>query len=137
MAATPPSTEQLQLLPGPYEYLDLENGHSIALSITRAELGLAEIHPKQPSAHHIRAYMRANSLTEPPAPGTPITVPIPVLRVYGVRIDAPSPNSYWDISSKRLMADLAPRVVGAKSLPLLVTITAHGYKPHKVYSVEG
>lgn len=137
MAATPPSPEQPALLPGPYEYLDLEDGHSIALSISRAELGLAEIHPKQPTSKHVRDHMRANGLSAPPAPGTPITVPISVLRVYGMRIDAPSPNSYWDISSKRLQADLAPRVVGAKHLPLLVTITAHGYKPHKVYSVAG
>src|SRR5574337_593522 len=134
MSAAP---QGLTLLPEPYEYLDLEDGHSISLVINRAELGLAIIHPKQVSSKHVRDYMTANGLTEPPAPGTPISVPIAVLRVYGQRLDAVSPNSYWDISSKTLQADLGPRVLGNITQPVVVHITAHGYKPHKRYSVQG
>lgn len=134
MATT--ETPALALLPSPYEYLDLEDGHSITLSITRGQLGLGEIHPKAPSARHVRQYMTANGLTEPPTTGTPITVPIPVLRVFGQRVDAPSPLSYWDISALTLTADLAPRVNAIKTSPLVVTITAHGYKPHKRFTVE-
>jgi hypothetical protein len=126
----------LALLPSPYEFLDLEDGKSITLSITRGQLGLAEIHPKTPSARHVRQYMTANGLTDPPAAGTPITVPIPVLRVFGQRIDAASPQVYWDISSLTLTADLAPRVNAIRTSPLVVTITAHGYKPHKRFTVE-
>lgn len=133
MSATPQETP---ILPDPYEYLDLENGHSISLVINRAELGLAIIHPRQVTSKHIRDYMNANHLTEPPAAGTPISVPIPVLRVWGQRLDEPSPMTYWDISSKTLQADLGPRVLGAHSQPVVVTITAHGYKPHKRYSVS-
>ena len=125
----------LALLPSPYEYLDLEDGHSIVLSIQRGELGMGEIHPKAPSARHLRQHMTANGLTAPPAAGTPITVPIPVLRVYGMRLDDASPLKYWDISSLTLQADLAPRVAAIKMQPLVVTITAHGYKPHKRYTV--
>lgn len=132
------ATEQpkLQLLPSPFEFLDLEDGHSIVLRIDRGELGLAEIHPKNPSARHLRQHMTANGLTAPPVAGTPITVPIPVLRVFGMRMDDASPLRYWDISSLTLQADLAPRVAAIKMQPLVVTITAHGYKPHKRYTVE-
>jgi hypothetical protein len=123
-------------LPEPMEFLELEHGHSIVLSITRYEVGTTQIHPKQISPKHIRDHMQQNALTETPTPGTPITVRIPVLRVWGSRLDAASPNLYWDISSKRLTAQLEPRLYAAAGAPVTVTITANGIRPSKLFSVE-
>lgn len=128
--------EQLPELPEPYEYLDLEDGHSISLNINKAELGLATIHPRNPSPRHVRQYMEQRGLSDPPAPGTPISVRVPVLRVHGFRLDEPSPTTYWDISARTLQADLGPRVLAPHQNAIVVVITAHGYKPHKRYSVE-
>lgn len=122
-------------LPEPYEFLDLENGHTIKLTITRYESGSATIHPTKTTPRHIRQYMTQQGLTEPPSAGTPISVQIPVLRVWGERIDEASRAPYWDISSKRLMSDLLPRLVALGGRSLTVTITAIGYKPTKLYSV--
>jgi len=130
MAFDPPS------LPEPIEYLDLEHQQSIVLRIDRYDLGTTTIHPKVPTARHLRTFMEQNGLTVPPPPGTPITVRIPTLRVYGTRLDAVSPLTYWDISSKRLIADLTPRLYAASGNPLTVTLTASGVKPTKRYSVE-
>ena len=130
MAFEPPS------LPEPIEYLDLEHQQSIVLEITKYDLGTTTIHPKVVTQRHVRTYMDQNGLTAPPVAGTPITVRIPTLRVYGKRLDAVSPLTYWDISSKRLIADLNPRLYAASGNPLTVTLTANGVKPTKTYSVE-
>jgi hypothetical protein len=124
------------LLPEPMELLDLEHGNSIQLRIDRYDMGTTDIHPTNVTRRHVRLYMNQQSLTAPPAPGTPITVRIPVLRVYGQRLDEPSPQTYWDISSKRLIADLRPRLYAMGGNPLVVKLTAEGYKPTKRYSVE-
>jgi hypothetical protein len=123
-------------LPEPYEFLDLEHNDSIQLAITSSQLGTAPIHPTAITPRQVRLYMTQNGLTAPPEPGTPITVQIPVLRVFGRRLDQPSPLAYWDISSKRLQANLWPRLKAYEGGTLTVTITANGYKPTKVYSVE-
>lgn len=120
----------------PMEFLDLEHGNSMTLNLTSYELGTALIHPTAITPRHTRLHMMQNELSDPPTPGTPITVRIPVLRVFGQRIDRPSPLHYWDISSKRLQADLLPRLQTHAGGVLGVTITANGYKPTKVYSVE-
>jgi|SRR5579872_1699056 len=123
-------------LPGPIEFLDLQNGHSMKLAITRFEVGQAEIHPDAPTPRHVRIHMNQRNLTEAPPPGTPITVKIPVLRVWGTRLDRQSPNTYWDISAKRLIAQLQPLLNARGSEPTTVTITAHGERPTKVFSIE-
>lgn len=120
----------------PYEFLDLEHDHSITLNLTSYELGTGIIHPTAITPRQTRLYMMQNGLSAPPAAGTPITIRIPVLRVFGQRIDKPSPLHYWDISSKRLQADLLPRLQTHSGGVLSVTITASGYKPTKVFSVE-
>ena len=120
----------------PYEFLDLEHQGSITLNITSYELGTGLIHPTAITPRQVRLHMMQNQLAEPPAAGTPITVRIPVLRVFGQRLDKPSPLHYWDISSKRLQADLLPRLQTHAGGVLSVTITASGYKPTKVFSVE-
>lgn len=120
----------------PFEFLDLEHGESISLAINHSEMGQAAIHPKQITPRHIRIHMDQNELNAPPVAGTPITVKVPVLRVHGIRLDAPSPLTYWDISSKRLQANLWPRLKSHEGTTLTVTITGNGVKPTKVYSVE-
>ena len=123
-------------LPEPYEFLDLEHGGSVTLNIQSYQLGTGLIHPTAVTPRHTRLYMMQNGLVEPPTPGTPMTIRVPVLRVFGQRIDKPSPLSYWDISSKRLQADLLPRLQMRAGGVLSVTITADGYKPTKQFSVE-
>jgi hypothetical protein len=123
-------------LPEPYEFLDLEHAGSITLNITSYELGTGLIHPTAITPRQVRLHMMQNGLSAPPVEGTPITIRIPIIRVHGQRIDKPSPLSYWDISSKRLQADLLPRLQTRAGGVLSVTITATGYKPTKVFSVE-
>jgi hypothetical protein len=123
-------------LPEPMEFLDLEHAGSITLNIVSYELGTGIIHPTAITPRQVRLYMMQNGLAAPPAAGTPITIRIPVLRVHGQRIDKPSPLHYWDVSSKRLQADLLPRLQTRAGGVLSVTITATGYKPTKVFSVE-
>lgn len=120
----------------PIELLDLEHGEAISLAIDRFEVGTTLIHPTAITPRHIRLHMTQFDLTAPPPAGTPISVQIPVLRVYGTRLDKPSPLHYWDISSKRLQADLTPRLYAHMGGVLVVTLTANGYKPTKTYSVE-
>lgn len=128
--------DDFPMLPEPMELLDLEHGNSIQLRIDRYDRGWTVIHPVRVTPRHIRLYMEQHGLTEPPAAGTPISVKIPVLRVYGERLDQTSPLSYWDITSKRLIADLGARLYATGGAPLIVTLTAVGVKPTKRYSVE-
>lgn len=123
-------------LPGPMELLDLEHQNAITLSITSYQQGETTIHPKAPGPRQLRIYMQQNGLTEPPTPGTPISIRVPVLRVFGVRVDKPSPARYWDITSLTLQADLLPRLIAYQGGTLNVTLTANGHKPTKRYSVE-
>jgi hypothetical protein len=123
-------------LPEPYEFLDLEHAGSITLNITSYEMGTGLVHPTAITPRQIRLYMMQNGLSAPPVAGTPITIRIPIIRVFGQRVDKPSPLHYWDISSKRLQADLLPRLQTRAGGVLSVTITANGYKPTKVFSVE-
>lgn len=120
----------------PIELLDLEHGTAISLSIDRFEQGWTLIHPTAITPRHVRLHMQQNGLTAPPVPGTPISVRIPVLRVFGTRLDKPSSLRYWDITSKTLQADLLPRLYAYMGGVLTVTLTANGYKPTKRYSVE-
>ena len=146
------------LLSEPYEYLELSNGDSIVLAITGFDIGQATIHPKSPTARHIRAYMDERGQAEPPSPGTPVTVTIPVLRLYATRLDKSSPIAYYDVSAKTLQADLLPRLVAAGNYPagsftmnqamgasivhadlaapFAVKLTAAGVRPHKRYSID-
>lgn len=131
-ASLPGSNE----LPGPYELLDLEHGSSIMLTIHSWQQGWIEIHPKQPSPRQIRLMMLQKGLTAAPAPGHPISVQVPALRLFATRLDKSSPAPYFDVTSLRLQANLIPRLQVAGGNPLTVTITADGYKPTKQFSVE-
>jgi len=129
-------SEGVRELPEPIELLDLEHGNAISLAIDRFEMGQTLIHPTQPTPRHVRIHMQQFGLTAPPVAGTPISVMVPALRVFGTRLDKPSPLHYWDITSKTLQADLLPRLIANQGGVLTVTLTANGYKPTKRYSVE-
>jgi hypothetical protein len=123
-------------LAAPMELLDLEHANSITLGIDRFEQGLTTIHPKSPTPRDVRIFMQQQNLTEPPRPGQPIFKQIPVLRVFGVRLDKPSPSTYWDITSTTLQASLSPILTANAGRRVVVTLTAQGVKPTKRYSVE-
>jgi hypothetical protein len=124
------------LLPEPMEFLDLAHGNTATIRVERFLDGSAVIHPRAPTANHVRTFMSQNGLTEPPQSGTPISVEVPVLRLYGARLDKPSPVKYLDVSSKTLRADLLARFNTGLALPVQITLSANGHAPHKRYSVE-
>jgi len=118
------------------ELLDLVHLDAITLAVTSAELGKTTIHPKSPSPRQVRIMMEQQGLTAPPPPGHPISNVIPVLRLYGKRLDKPSQSPYWDVSSLTLIAQLRPLLEQYRGSTLNLTITANGVKPTKRYSVE-
>jgi hypothetical protein len=152
------SQPMLPLLAEPFEYVDLPHGNSITLQVTAFEDGSGLIHPSNPTLKHVRQHMDQNGLTSPPAAGTPIGVQVPVLRLFGARLDKASPSPYWDISSRTLQAQLLPLLdVSAGSTPttalearrtvasygkvpllsaITIKLTANGARPQKRYSVE-
>jgi hypothetical protein len=148
----------LPALSEPFEYIELPNGNSITLQVTAFEDGSGLIHPAVPTPKHVRQHMTQNVLTEPPTTGTPIGVQVPVIRLFGVRLDKASPSPHWDVSSLTLQAQLLPlldvqagstpttalearrTVTSYGKVPLLTPITlkltASGARPQKRYSVE-
>lgn len=146
------------LLPEPYELIDLHDGQSIVLQVTGYEDGSMIIHPNNPTPRHIAQHMSHHGLAAPPPAGTPISLQIPVLRLFGRRLDQPSSAPYWDVSAKTLQADLATRLDSAAGqipgstiilrsegrprgktellTPRSFRLTANGTRPHKRYSVE-
>lgn len=129
------STTQPEL-PAPMELLDLEHANSVTLRINHFEQGYTTIHPKSPTPRDVRIFMQQQGLTAPPVAGQPIFKQIPVLRVYGTRLDTPSPGTYWDISSLTLQAALLPILTTNASRQVVLKLTALGVKPTKRYSVE-
>ena len=91
-------------LPGPIEFLELAPGESRELAIARAEEGTTTI-----------------TNTREPAPKS-----IPVLRVHLVPGSRAAGLPYYDISSKRLQAQLAPVVLNPAALPRTVKVTKVG-----------
>lgn len=126
----------MPLLDEPMEFIDLMHGASITLRVESYADGAAVIHPRIVTDRHRRQHMDQRQLTEPPPAGTPISVEVPVLRLFGARLDEPSPAPYFDTSSKTLRADLLTRMNGGAALPMIFRLTANGQKPHKRYSVE-
>lgn len=148
----------LALLSEPFEYIDLANSMSMTLQIVAFQDGSGTIHPTNPTAKHVRQHMDQNQLAAPPVAGTPISITVPVLRLFGARLDKASPSPYWDISSLTLQAQLLPLLdVSAGSTPttalearntgtsygkvplvspITLKLTANGARPQKRYSVE-
>ena len=126
----------MALLDEPMEFIDLLHGQSMTLEISRFLEGSAIIHPTAITPRHVRIHMDQHNMREPPVAGTPIHNEVPVLRLFGKRLDEASRSPYWDTSSKTLQADLIARLRGPGLFPMRIKITANGVKPLKRYSVE-
>src|SRR5258708_9062703 len=152
------NTSLSALLDEPFEYIDLAHSMSMTIQVTAFEDGSGLIHPSIPTPKHVSLHMAQNGLTEPPPPNMPISVTVPVLRLFGIRLDKASPSPYWDISSRTLQAQLLPlldvqagstpttAIEARKSglaygkvplvTPITLKITAAGARPQKRYSLE-
>jgi|SRR5579875_989168 len=126
----------MALLAEPNEFLDLAHGDAIRIRVSKYEEGEAQISPRSPSPRQIHQYMEEQGLTSPPAPGAPIKIKVPVLRIWITRLDKPSHVPYYDISSKILQAALLPLLRSGAYKRQTYTITAEGTKPLKRYSLE-
>jgi hypothetical protein len=148
----------LPALSAPFEFIDLPHGNSITLQVVAFEDGSGLIHPPNPSPKQVRIYMDQNGMTEPPTSGMPIGINVPVLRLFGARLDKASPSPYWDVSALTLQAQLLPLLdISSGSTPttalearkavqpygkvpllapITIKLTANGAKPQKRYSVE-
>lgn len=124
------------ILAEPMEYVDLLPGASMQLRVEMFVDGESIIHPTLVTQRHVRQHMTQNGLAVAPPPGTPISVQVPTLRLFGRRLDKPSSSPYYDVSSKTLRADLLARFPNGAGLPATITLTANGAKPQKRYSVE-
>jgi hypothetical protein len=100
----------------PFELLELPDKASVAFHVVRYELGEMEIHPRYP--------------------GAPEAKKVQVLRVHVPPEDKPRFPHYWDVTSKRLIAQLTPVLDDIVAKKMLVRVTAAGVRPAKWYSVE-
>jgi len=73
---------------------------------------------------------------EPRYPGAPETKRVQVLRVHVPLADKPRFPQYWDITSKRVIAQLRPVLDMIVRNKMLVRITATGVRPAKWFQVE-
>ena len=124
------------LLAEPYEFVDLPPDESMTIRIDLFQDGSATIHPNAITPRHVAIHMQQRGLDAPPPPGSPIGIEVPVIRLFGERVDKPSVQRYFDVSSKTLRADLLARLTAGLALPATVRFTANGHKPRKRYSVE-
>lgn len=124
------------ILGEPYEFVDVPPGGSFSMRVTAYQDGSAVIHPRNPSPRHIRQFMEQSGISAPPVSGTPIAVEVQVLRLFGDRLDEPSPMHYFDFSSKTLRADLLARLAAGLVLPFNLSLSANGHAPKKRYSVS-
>ncbi len=124
------------LLPEPMEFLDLAHDDSVKVQITGYVQGEASIAPKNPTSRHVAIHMAQNQLAVAPPPGHPITVNVPVTRIFITRLDKPSAVPYYDISSKTLQAALKPLLENGSFRNRTFVITANGHAPAKRYSLE-
>ncbi|MEM3995224.1 MAG: hypothetical protein QXW40_07520 [Thermofilum sp.] len=102
-------------IPGPYNLLDLPEGHSVTFVATRYQVGRA-----------IREVRTREGVER---------IAGPIMRVY-VRLDTPVFGApYLDILAGRTIAMLEAlfRELG---LPLRITLTASGVEPQKWYEVS-
>lgn len=101
-------------LPGPFEILELEDGHSIELNLDKYETGEMLIHPKyKPEGKWIkglRAWVKE---------GTKEFFPY-----------------YWDITSQTLVAQLEPMLAAPAGMARTYIVTKHGSGPKARFSVE-
>jgi len=106
----------LQVLPEPYEILELRDGESVRLRTSAYVLGRMSIKPRYP--------------------GAPETKVIQALRLQlpaGVKTVGPP---FWDVTSQTLIAQLRPHLEDLVRSGREFTITAHGEAPRKRFTLE-
>lgn len=104
-----------EMLPGPYEILELPNAQTVELLITGRELGDIIIHPRGQAGvtEKIIRVMRVHL-----APGSKTVGP-----------------PYWDLTAGTLIAQLLPLIPPAPEKPVRVRILATGVAPAKRFTV--
>lgn len=102
------------MLDGPQEFLELADGETKTLRITRFEVGETII--KTPQAPQGKA--------------------IDVVRVHVLAAEKEHAPYYWDISSKRLMALILPKLQAGGYQEKTFVIKASGVKPAKWFDLE-
>jgi len=106
--------EKLVRLAEPYELLDLPDGGTAVMHIISYNLGKATIRPDDGSGPK----------------------EVPVLRVYVPKMDKAYFPDYWDITSKRLIAQIMPYLVGGVSTRREFKVTKTGRKPTAYFALE-
>lgn len=96
--------DQLERMPEPFELLELADGQTIDLRVETWALGKATIHPRD---------------GRPPKE-------IPVLRVHVPAGDKPTLPTYWDLTSKHLVAALVGYLEAGADARRIFRITWHG-----------
>ena len=100
----------------PFEILELADGMSLRLAISRSEKSRMVIHPRYA--------------------GAPAEKEIPVLRLHLKEGYKPVGPAYYDVTSKTLQAQLAPHLEELARSGREFVITAHGSGPRKRFSLR-
>ena len=95
-----------------------------------------ELRDKETAEFHVERYEWGEYTISPRYAGAPARKAIPVLRVYVPAEDKPRFPHYWDISSKRVHAQLRAPLDMIVRDRMLVRITATGVRPAKWFQVE-
>jgi len=102
------------VLPGPYEILDLQDRESRTFSVERWEQGRVTIKTDE----------------------APEGKEVEVCRIWVQRGDKPTGAPYWDITSKTLCVQILPLLMDPVQVRRRFTVTAHGVRPRKRFSLE-
>lgn len=104
----------MDILPGPYEILELDDGGILTTRVVNWQVGKVEIHP---------SYKPEGKM------------------IYALRIDVPEQDKeyfpfYWDITSQTLLAQLVPHLEQPGFERKTYRITKHGVAPRARFSLE-
>lgn len=103
------------MLPGPYEFWDMQDGETRVIRVERWELGYVDIQPREAP------------------PGT--LKRIQVLRLHLPPDVKPTLPHYWDISSNHLREALLPYLRAPDFQKREFTITKYGVAPRARFSL--
>jgi len=109
-------TVEAELLPGPYEIMELPDGQSLRLAITGS--------------------LEGDMMIKPRYAGAPAEKRIHALRLYVAEGYKPVGVPYWDVTSQTLIAQLRPHLKKLAAEKSEFVITAHGTAPRKRFSLE-
>lgn len=107
---------EVELLPGPYEILELADGSSLRLAISGS--------------------LEGDMMIKPRYPGAPEKKRIHALRLYVAEGYKPVGVPWYDVTSQTLIAQLRPHLTQLAASKNEFVITAHGRAPRKRFSLE-